>query len=159
MTLTFKDVAEILKIIDASKCEEVVLELAGVRLEVRRGAGQFAPPASFASPAGPSATAPPQAPARVARAGSSHTPAEAPAGTIAVRAPSIGMFYRRPSPTEKSFVEVGQRVKAGDPLCLIEVMKLYTTITSPADGTIAAVSVADGAMVEFDQLLIAITPS
>ncbi len=153
MTLTFKDVAEILKIIDASSCEEVVLELAGVRLEVRRGALPGAQPATART------TAAALAPIPAARVTAVHTPAAAPEGTIGVRAPTIGTFYQRPSPQEKPFVEAGQRVKAGDPLCLIEVMKLYTTITAPADGIIEAICVPDGGLVEFDQLLITLKPA
>ena len=70
----------------------------------------------------------------------------------------VGSFYRRPAPGEKPFVEVGQAVRKGDPLCLIEVMKLYTTITAPADGVIEAIRVEDGALVAFDQLLIVMRP-
>jgi biotin carboxyl carrier protein len=55
-------------------------------------------------------------------------------------------------------VEVDQRVKTGDPLCLIEVMKLYTTISSPADGIIEAIAAEDASAVEFDQLLFVIKP-
>ena len=157
MTLTFKDVAEILKIIDASQCEEVVLELAGMRLEVRRGTGSTTAQSSpLVSAKSQAATSPAML---VAQAAPSPPLVKAPAGMVGVHAPSIGMFYRRPSPTEKPFVEVGQHVKAGDPLCLIEVMKLYTTICAPAAGTILALVAVDGALVEFDQLLITIKPS
>jgi acetyl-CoA carboxylase biotin carboxyl carrier protein len=55
-------------------------------------------------------------------------------------------------------VEVGQRVKAGDALCLIEVMKLYTTIPSPCDGVVETIAVEDASPVEFDQLLVVINP-
>jgi biotin carboxyl carrier protein len=55
-------------------------------------------------------------------------------------------------------VEVGGRVKAGDPLCLIEVMKLYTTISAPAPGVIEAVVAEDASPIEFDQLLFVIAP-
>ena len=70
----------------------------------------------------------------------------------------VGTFYRRPSPDETPFVEVGARVEAGDPVCLIEVMKLYTTIEVPAAGTIEAIQAEDAALVEFDQLLFLIRP-
>ena len=164
MSLTYKDVAEILKIIDASDCEEVILELQGLKLSVRRGgaAGSTgamlgtspAPqPATVAPLAAPTA-APPVAPAAKAPAG-----ATLPAGHVGVKAPMVGTFYRRPSPQEPSFVEVGARVKKGTPLCLIEVMKLYTTIESPADGIVEAIHAEDGKLVEFDQLLIAIRPA
>jgi len=159
MTLTFKEVAEILKIIDASKCEEVVLDLGGVRLEVRRGSPASASPPAFQ----PSIAAAP-IPAQRAAAPSVPTAglpvaASVPAGSIGVCAPTVGVFYQRPSPKEKPFVEVGQRVRAGDPLCLIEVMKLYSTITAPVDGIVEAICVADGSLVEFDQVLIVIRPN
>jgi len=77
-------------------------------------------------------------------------------GAIEVRAPMVGTFYRRPSPQEKPFAEVGARISKGEPLCLIEVMKLYTTIAAPADGIVVAIAADDGALVEFDQLLVVV---
>ncbi len=68
----------------------------------------------------------------------------------------VGTFYRCPAPGEAPFVDVGAAVKKGDPLCLIEVMKLYTTIEASADGVIAAVHAEDNTLVEFDQILFAI---
>ena len=70
----------------------------------------------------------------------------------------VGTAYRRPAPDEPPFVEVGTRVEKGTPLCLIEVMKLYTTIEAPSDGVIAAIHVDGGALVEFDQILFSINP-
>ena len=64
----------------------------------------------------------------------------------------------RPAPDQPPFVEVGSKVSAGDPLCLIEVMKLYTTIEAPVSGTIRQIAVEDAALVEFDQLLFVIAP-
>jgi len=161
MAITYKDVAEILKMIDASQCEEVVIELEGLRLVVRRGSPHGASihaGGSLQSDAGRSTPANipgPRAAKVVGRAQAELAPAE---GRIGVRAPMVGSFYRRPSPQEKPFVEVGHRVKAGDPLCLIEVMKLYTTIPSPVDGVIEAIAVDDTSPVEFDQLLFVIKP-
>lgn len=80
-------------------------------------------------------------------------------GRIVLRAPMVGTFYRRPSPQEPPFVNVGSQIKKGDPLCLIEVMKLYTTIEAPADGVIELIGADDAALVEFDQLLFAIRPA
>ena len=165
MTLSFKDVAEILKIIDASSCEEVVLDLGGVRLEVRRRTSSLAPSSLAPHAAVPAAplvdTSRPSTPAAVARTPVAPPPAAtAPAdGMLHVRAPMVGSFYRCLSPKEKPFAEVGQRVKRGDPLCLIEVMKLYNTITAPADGVVAAIAPDDGALVQFDQLLITLKPA
>jgi acetyl-CoA carboxylase biotin carboxyl carrier protein len=159
MPITFKDVAEILRIIDASQCEEVVIELEGLRLIVRRGNPERALVGEAAGPGGSEAAK--GTPLRSApgpglkRAKAELLPA---AGRLAVRAPMVGTFYRRPSPEAQPFVEVGTRVAQGDSLCLIEVMKLYTTIAAPADGVLEAIAVEDGAAVEFDQLLFVIRP-
>jgi acetyl-CoA carboxylase biotin carboxyl carrier protein len=152
MTLSFKDVAEILKIIDASQCEEVILDLAGVRLEVRRGASSGA----YSAPASPTVRTSAPAATAALRTAPAATQVVVAEGTIEVRAPMVGTFYRRPNPQEKPFAEVGNRIKKGEPLCLIEVMKLYTTITAPADGIVEAFAVDDGALVEFDQLLVVV---
>jgi acetyl-CoA carboxylase biotin carboxyl carrier protein len=165
MAFTFKDVAEILKMIDASQCEEVVLELEGLRLVVRRGnphggaaTNGWTQPGDLTRriPAGGASAAIP--PREVASFGQARAELAVADGYIAVRAPMVGTFYRRPSPQEQPFVEIGQRVKAGDALCLIEVMKLFTTIPSPGDGVIETIAVADAAPVEFNQLLVVIKP-
>ena len=160
MTLSFKEVAEIVKIIDASSCEEVVLESDGTRLVVRRGVGAD----TSMAPAPPSANAPtpqqhsvlqinstlnPSAPI------SSNAPAAQPGGAT-VNSPMVGTFYRRPSPEDAPFVEVGTRVTSGDPMCMIEVMKLFTTIEASATGVVEAILPEDGKLVEFNQPLFVI---
>ena len=71
----------------------------------------------------------------------------------------VGTFYRRPSPDEAPFVDVGSQISPGDPLCMIEVMKLYTTITASVGGVVDAILVDDAALVEFDQPLFVIRPA
>ena len=153
MALTYKEVAEILKIIDASECDEVNIELEGVRLSVRRNtsgstmraAGESAPPAP---PKIESAVTPEAQVSKV----------QLVDGTQ-IHSPMVGTFYRRPSPDEAPFVEVGSKVTDGDPLCLIEVMKLFTTIEAKQTGTIKQIAVDDGQLVEFDQVLFVLDPS
>jgi len=152
VSLTFKDVSEILKMIDASDCDELILELEGARLVVRRNTAGTAS-ATFTPASGeevpvtlPTAeTTKPLAPEEPA--------ASSEPGMTDIRAPMVGTFYRRPSPDEPAFVEEGAKVKQGEALCLIEVMKLFTTIEAPVDGTVISIAVEDGALVEFDQLL------
>ncbi|MEK9754991.1 MAG: acetyl-CoA carboxylase biotin carboxyl carrier protein, partial [Rhodospirillaceae bacterium] len=84
--------------------------------------------------------------------------AEAAGGTV-VRAPMVGTFYRRPAPDQPPFVKVGSKVKAGDALCLIEVMKLYTTIETTTAGVIEQIAAEDGQLVEFNQPLFTINPA
>ncbi len=158
MGLSFKEVAEILKIIDASECEEVVLELEGARLVVRRG-GSGAPPAAGAMPATTAAPAGGAVANASAGAATSAPTATLGDGQEAVRSPMVGTFYRASDPEKPPFVEPGMAVGKGDPLCLIEVMKLFTTIEAPVDGTVASIFVENGAQVEFDQILFAIDPA
>lgn len=160
MTLSFKEVAEIVKIIDSSNCEELVLESEGSRLVIRRGgttpsdtnastSGYSSPPEQAISTAHASETAP-----RPAPTGSTNS-----SGTTTENSPMVGTFYRRASPDETPYVEVGMKVSAGDPLCMIEVMKLYTTIAATIDGVVEAILVDDATLVEFDQPLFVIRPA
>jgi acetyl-CoA carboxylase biotin carboxyl carrier protein len=162
VSLSYKEVAEILKIIDASECEEVILELEGARLVVRRGAGGTGMPAAPLQSPGPAPARPaPAAQAHAAAPAKAAQPATAAdsAGGTVIRAPMVGTFYRRPAPDQPAFVEVGTKVKAGDALCLIEVMKLYTTIETTTAGTVSQIAVEDGQLVEFNQPLFTIQPA
>ena len=67
-----------------------------------------------------------------------------------------GTFYCRPTPDEAAYVSEGAKVTTGDTLCLIEVMKLYTTIEATADGIVESILVEDGKLVDFDQPLFVI---
>ena len=91
------------------------------------------------------------APAAPAPAAQAAIPAE-PEGHL-VKAPMVGTFYRSGSPGAPSFVEVGQAVKEGDALCIIEAMKLMNEIESDATGTVKAILVENGQPVEYGQPL------
>ncbi|HAA45809.1 MAG: acetyl-CoA carboxylase biotin carboxyl carrier protein [Halomonas sp. 54_146] len=74
----------------------------------------------------------------------------------AVNSPMVGTFYRSPAPGAKSFVEVGDTVKQGDTICIIEAMKMMNQIEADRDGVVEAILVEDGEPVEFDQPMIVI---
>ncbi|HSI70466.1 MAG TPA: acetyl-CoA carboxylase biotin carboxyl carrier protein [Gillisia sp.] len=78
---------------------------------------------------------------------------------VTVKSPIIGTFYRKPSPDKPVFVEVGDTIKEGDVLCVIEAMKLFNEIESEVSGTIVKVIVDDSSPVEFDQPLFLVDPS
>lgn len=82
-----------------------------------------------------------------------------PDGLVAIRAPSLGTFYLAPKPGAPSFVEVGQQIHTTTEICLIEVMKLFTTVRAGVNGTVRRALVGDGEMVEFDQALFLIEPA
>jgi acetyl-CoA carboxylase biotin carboxyl carrier protein len=156
------DIRKIKKLIE-------LLEESGIaELEIREGeesvrisrASQI-PTHMFAAPTMPMmqpAPMPVTAPAAAtekALASAESEAAELPSGHI-VKSPMVGTFYRAPSPGAKSFVEVGQSVKAGDTLCIIEAMKMLNQIESDKAGVVKAVLVENGQPVEYGQPLVVI---
>ena len=83
-------------------------------------------------------------------------PVPARSGTLEVMAPMAGVFYRKPSPEEPPFVEIGDRVEKGDALGLVEMMKLFTTIEAPVAGEIVEIVYDDAETVEQDAALFVI---
>ncbi|AEX53890.1 acetyl-CoA carboxylase biotin carboxyl carrier protein [Rahnella aquatilis] len=86
-------------------------------------------------------------------------PAEAAPAAISghiVRSPMVGTFYRTPSPDAKAFIEVGQKVNAGDTLCIVEAMKMMNQIEADKSGVVKAILVESGQPVEFDEPLVVI---
>jgi acetyl-CoA carboxylase biotin carboxyl carrier protein len=163
MELSYSDVQNILKIIDeAEHLDEIELVYGGFRLHVvRNGSGAGARSVAITGVPAASNAAAPIASAAAAPAAAARRAAEVtvPDGMVAIRAPMLGTFYRAPSPGEKPFVDVGQRVRADDTVCLIEVMKLFNSIRAGVDGEVVKIIAENGGLVEFDQVLIIIAPS
>ena len=105
----------------------------------------------------PVAAAPAAAPA--AASAPAPTPAEDTSNLIEIKSPMIGTFYRRPSPDKDVFAEVGDVIKAGDTVCVIEAMKLFNEIESEVQGKIVKILVEDNSPVEYDQPLFLVDPS
>lgn len=159
MGLRYDEIGDILKIIDSSACEEFVLETADIRLVVRRRGADGAATSVAPSPAAPALAVAPSAPAPAQRPASQPaSPDAAPVPAHVVCAPMVGTFYRSPSPGDPPFVAIGSRVDKGDPICLIEVMKLFTTIHAEWSGTVTEIGVDDAQLVEFGQMLFVIAP-
>ena len=108
------------------------------------------PPAPVAAPAPVTSASAPEAPAQ-------ESASPAPATDNAVLSPMVGTFYRAPGPDAAAFVEVGQTVRVGDVLCIVEAMKMMNQIEADRAGTITAIHVENGQAVEFDQPLISIS--
>ena len=149
MTLTDEDVAEILRIIDATDVDELRLERDGLSLYVARNGveASVAPPAP-AAPAERQAPAPePPAPA---------TPP--PDGLTTIDSPMLGTFYRADAPGRPPFVEVGSTVEPGTVVAIIEVMKMMNSIEAGVAGTIEEVCAANAELVEQGQPLFGVRP-
>ena len=151
--LTFEDVQEILKILDASSFDELQLDIGGLRLRLRRGAGKSAPAWEDAEPqnstpsAQHAASSPPAASA-----------APVPGGLTDIRAPMLGTFYRAPRPGAEPFVDVGTKVDADTTIGIIEVMKLMNAALAGVDGEIREICVENGQLVEYGQVLMRVSP-
>jgi len=152
MTVRYDEISEILKVIDSSSCDEFVLETGDVKLVVRRRGA--AGPAAAIEPARPLPAAPSPAQSAVRTA----APALHDGSTGVVTAPMVGTFYRSPSPGAAAFVEIGGKVKKGDTICIIEVMKLFTTIQAEWNGTVTEIGAENAKLVEYGQMLFVITP-
>jgi acetyl-CoA carboxylase biotin carboxyl carrier protein len=167
------DLKEILQILEERDITEFEMEQGGVKLRVCRGAGRVpalaqAPVVVTQIPAGVPVTAavanalPPQpasaeAPAAPAPAAPAGEPA-APEGTL-VRSPIVGTFYRSPDPNSPAFVSVGDTVKVGQVLCIIEAMKLMNEIESELAGEVVKVYPENGQPVQYGDALFTIRPA
>ncbi|RTL55175.1 MAG: acetyl-CoA carboxylase biotin carboxyl carrier protein [Bradyrhizobiaceae bacterium] len=157
--MRYEEIAEIMKIIDGSSCDEVIVETGDIKLVVRRGGSTVHDPVSSSAPSRPVNNAAPPAQS-VSRAATPAAPVktETVPGGKEVIAPMTGTFYRAPSPDKPAFVEVGTMVRAGDPLCVIEVMKLFTTINAEFDGRIVQIAAENAELVEYGRVIFVIEP-
>ncbi len=161
------EIQELIKFVAKSGVEEVEIEQKDFKISIKAeskkkskdketvyiqqpaAAPQIQAAAPAAAPVAPAAPAAPVASA----------PVEESNNYIEIKAQMIGTFYRKPSPDAKPFVEVGDSIKAGQEICIIEAMKLYNKIESEVSGKIVKVLVDDMSPVEFDQPLFLVDPS
>ena len=158
MSLTYDEIAEIIKLIDSSSCDELVVETGDIKLVVRRNGTSAGATAEYVERGSAPVTVSPAAPRKARAAAPKVAAADAAAGQIEVAAPMVGTFYRAPSPEAKAFVDVGDVVGVGDALCLIEVMKLFTTINAEVAGRIVQIGAENGELVEYGRTLFVIEP-
>lgn len=183
--LTHEDVDRILSIVNGMDDVELHLQMGEVSLHVRKGnvgaaahglfegasadravqaaAGSSVPASQVAAPVAVPASA--QLPAAEASPGEGAQAAtvSAPAkgadeGLVDIVAPMIGRFYRAPAPNEPAFVDVGSVIKAEDTVCIIEVMKLFNTVSAGVTGEIVEIVAQDGQMMEEGGVLFRVRP-
>ncbi|MBX2973466.1 MAG: acetyl-CoA carboxylase biotin carboxyl carrier protein [Flavobacteriales bacterium] len=166
--MNLNQIQDLIKFVAKSGVSEVEIEQKDFKITIKTPAGKkevqviaapapvYAQPAPVAAPApAVPAAAPPPAPAAAA-------PAAAPASDskyITVKAPMIGTFYRAAGPGKPVFVNVGDEIKPGKTICIIEAMKLFNEIESEVSGKIVKVLVDDAKPVEYDQPLFLVDPS
>jgi acetyl-CoA carboxylase biotin carboxyl carrier protein len=155
MALRYDEISEILRLIDSSSCDEFVLETDEIKLVVgRRRATSFA--VDTGSDPDTIGVGTPDQPQQLRP---SAWTAASPGAANIVTSPMVGTFYRSPSPGAPPFIEIGSKVSKGDPICIIEVMKLLTTIHAEWSGTVTEIGAENAAPVEYGQMLFVIEPA
>jgi len=161
--MDIKEIQNLIKFVAKSGASEVKLEMKDVKITIKTGAAKTETTIVQAGPiAGiPQLQAPvaPQAIVEVSAASTPSADADENSNYITVKSPIIGTFYRKPSPDKDVFVEVGDVIKEGDVVCVIEAMKLFNEIESEISGKIVKILVDDSTPVEFDQPLFLVDPS
>ena len=160
--MDIKDIQHLIKFVAKSGAQEVKLEMEDIKITIKTG-----PDKPFVENSGMVQQVQPMpvlAQAPVPPVASDSEVVAAPVQSeednlITIKSPIIGTFYRKATPDKPSFVEIGQVIKEGDVLCVIEAMKLFNEIESELSGTIVKILVDDASPVEFDQPLFVINPS
>lgn len=171
--MNLKDIQELIKFVAKSGATEVDLEIDNIKISIkspakkRRGGEdevktiiQQIPPSMVTQPVSTEPVIPPITNIIKDEASSSKTQdSNKEDNYITIKASMIGTFYRSSSPENPPFVNVGDTIKEGDTICIIEAMKLFNEIESEVSGTIVKILVDDSSPVEFDQPLFVIDPS
>ena len=157
--LSLSEIKQLIELISEKQFNDFELERGSFRLRLSKGLGQsIAGQPQFSAP--PVASMPVAAPIVAPATDSIAAPAPAAASPEEVlhilTSPIVGTFYRSPSPTAGSFVNIGDSVEVGKVVCIIEAMKLMNEIQSDASGTIAKIFVENGQPIEFGQPLFGI---
>lgn len=155
MSLTAKDVEEIMKLLEGSSFDRLALEVDGLKLELERGgAGAPRPARQAPAAAPPPAAAAPTAPAAPAAQARRSTEA----GLVEVKSPLLGIYYRAPKPGEPPFVEVGSKVDTETVIGIVEVMKLMNSVPAGVKGEVVEILGQNGELVEHGEVLLLVRP-
>ncbi len=158
-TMKTSEIRDLIDFISKSGLNEVNIETKELKLSVKRDPDQkvfkTAPAANQAAPSAALSAA-----AEPAAAAKTETPAVASSEkqTIEIKSPMIGTFYRSANPDTPAFVSVGDKITKGQPVCIIEAMKLFNEIESEVSGTIIKAMVENASPVEYDQVLFIVEP-
>ena len=145
--MELSDIFALLERFESSSIQRMELRMEDFRLELDKNAAVTVAPVAAAPVAAAPVAAPSAAPAPAAA-----PKAEAPAGPT-INAPLVGTFYSAPSPDAAPFVSVGDTVKKGQTVCILEAMKMMSEVPSPANGVVEEILVRDGELVGYDQPL------
>jgi acetyl-CoA carboxylase biotin carboxyl carrier protein len=156
--MDIRKVKKLIELLEESNIDEIEIKEGEESVRISRNGAKAMTMAAQAHAAPLYAAPAPAAPAPAPAAAAPAAPVAADPGFAGhiLKSPMVGTFYRSPSPTSASFVEVGQKVKVGDIVCIVEAMKMMNQIEVDKDGTVEAILVENGEPVEFDQPLLSI---
>jgi acetyl-CoA carboxylase biotin carboxyl carrier protein len=156
--MDIRKVKKLIELLEESNIDEIEIKEGeeSVRISRNSAAIQAAAAGAMALAAPALAPAAVAAPAPAAAAAVAEAAAAPITNGHVVQSPMVGTFYRSPSPSSPSFIEVGQHVKVGDVICIIEAMKMMNQIEADKAGVVEAILVENGQPVEFDQALVTI---
>lgn len=149
--VTFDEIKELIAVLSTSDIAEVTVETNGVKLSVKKGSAFLPAPQTAIAPV-PVAPAPERG-SSVPATEAAPSDSDDADGRITITAPMVGTFYRAPSPDSDPYVKSGDRVETGQPLCIIEAMKLMNEIESEVQGRVVEILVENGQPVEYGQPL------
>ncbi len=152
-------VRELVKLVEDSGIEELEVSHLDTTIRIQKSAGQVVgPPAMMSAPMPMMPSAPAAAPAPATEAAPAAETDPTRGKWKDVRSPIVGTFYRAPSPTSPMFVNVGDHVSTGQPLCIVEAMKVMNEIEAEFSGTVMEIVIADGSPVEAEGMMFLIDP-
>ena len=154
--MDIRKIKKLIELVEESGITELEVQEEEGTVRISRAAPAVAPAAIQYAAALVVAPTPAAAPAQAPAAATPEPAASYELSGHLVRSPMVGTFYRSPSPEAKAFVEVGQSVKVGDALCIVEAMKMMNRIEADKAGVVKAILINDGDAVEFDEPLIVI---
>lgn len=152
--MDIRKVKKLIELLESSDIAEIEIKEGEEAVRISRVSKAAPAPVQYMAPA--PVAAPASAPAAAAAAPEADTSAPKKLNGNVIKSPMVGTFYRSPSPSSPVFVEVGQHVKVGDVICIVEAMKMMNQIEADHSGVVEAILVEDGEPVEFDQPLLTI---
>lgn len=158
MKLTFEDVETILRIFRDMDYAELRIEMGDLTIAASKDGGVLPLPARDGQPRRTESPAPSGDPSAEAPSTPAVGPDRVPAGLAPVRAPVTGTVYHAPKPGADPFCKVGDRVERDTTVCIVEVMKLFTSVPAGVEGVVAEILVENGALIQAGQPLFLIRP-
>ncbi len=158
--MDLKEIQSLVKLVSSSKVDHLEIDKNDFSIKIKKNSGKTEVLSVAQAPvmSAPAVTAPAAPAAAPEASASAEQPAAETVSGTEIKSPMIGTFYRSPTPDKPYFVEVGDEVRVGQTICIVEAMKLFNEIESEVAGRVVKVCVDDASPVEYDQPLFIVEP-